>query len=53
MGDSVQGGVITYSAHNVQYVAVTSGDGGVIRKETIPEIVGGNPTVTVFALPKK
>jgi alcohol dehydrogenase (cytochrome c) len=53
MGDSVQGGIITYSAHNVQYVAVTSGDGGVLRKETIPDIVGGNPTVTVFGLPKK
>jgi alcohol dehydrogenase (cytochrome c) len=53
LGDSVQGGVITYSAHNVQYVAVTSGDGGVIRHETIPEVVGGNPTVTIFALPKK
>jgi alcohol dehydrogenase (cytochrome c) len=51
--DSVQGGVITYLAHNVQYVAVTSGDGGVIRHETIPEIVGGNPTITVFGLPKK
>ncbi|HEV1287925.1 MAG TPA: PQQ-binding-like beta-propeller repeat protein, partial [Bryobacteraceae bacterium] len=51
--DSVQGGVITYSAHNVQYVAVTSGDGGVIRHETMPEVVGGNPTVTVFGLPKK
>jgi alcohol dehydrogenase (cytochrome c) len=53
LGDSVQGGVITYSAHNVQYVAVTSGEGGVIRHETIPEVVGGNPTVTIFALPKK
>jgi alcohol dehydrogenase (cytochrome c) len=53
LGDSVQGGVITYSAHNVQYVAVTSGDGGVIRHETMPEVVGGNPTVTVFGLPKK
>jgi alcohol dehydrogenase (cytochrome c) len=53
LGDSIQGGVITYSTHNVQYVAVTSGDGGVIRKETMPEIVGGNPTLTVFALPKK
>ena len=53
LGDSVQGGVITYSAHNVQYVAVTSGDGGVLRHETIPEVVGGNPTVTVFGLPKK
>jgi alcohol dehydrogenase (cytochrome c) len=53
LGDSVQGGVITYSTHNVQYVAVTSGDGGVLRHETIPEILGGNPTVTVFGLPKK
>lgn len=53
LGDSVQGGVITYSAHNVQYVAVTSGDGGVIRHETMPEVTGGNPTVTVFGLPKK
>src|SRR5579862_992778 len=53
LGDSVQGGIITYSAHNVQYVGVTSGDGGVLRHETVPEIVGGNPTVTVFGLPKK
>jgi alcohol dehydrogenase (cytochrome c) len=53
LGDSVQGGVITYSTHNVQYVAVTSGDGGVIRHETMPEVTGGNPTVTVFGLPKK
>lgn len=51
--DSVQGGVITYAAHNTQYVAVTSGDGGVIRHETMPEVVGGNPTVTVFGLPRK
>jgi alcohol dehydrogenase (cytochrome c) len=53
LGDSVQGGVITYSANNVQYVAVTSGDGGVIRHETMPEVTGGNPTVTVFGIPKK
>jgi alcohol dehydrogenase (cytochrome c) len=53
MGDSIQGGVITYSAHNVQYVAVTSGDGNVIGSKNFPEIKGGNPTVTVFALPKK
>jgi hypothetical protein len=45
--------VFTYSAHNVQYVAVTSGDGGVIRHETMPEVIGGKPTVTVFGLPKK
>ena len=53
LNDSIQGGVITYSAKGVQYVAVVSGDGGVIAKKTMPEIVGGNPTVTVFGLPKK
>jgi PQQ-dependent dehydrogenase (methanol/ethanol family) len=53
LGDTIQGGVITYSAHNVQYVAVVSGDGAVINKMTIPEISGGNPTVSVFALPTK
>ena len=51
--DSVQGGVITYSAKNTQYVAVVSGDGGVIAHATIPEVIGGNPTVTIFGLPKK
>jgi len=53
LADSIQGGVITYSAHNVQRVAVVSGDGGVINKKAIPEISGGNPTITVFALPPK
>jgi alcohol dehydrogenase (cytochrome c) len=53
MGDSIQGGVITYSAHNTQYVAVTSGDGNVIGHKNFPEIKGGNPMVTVFGLPKK
>ena len=53
LGDSVQGGVITYATRGIQYVAVTSGDGGVIRKETMPELVGGSPTVTIFALPKR
>ena len=53
LGDSVQGGVITYSAHNNQYVAVTSGDGNVIGNKNFPEIKGGNPTVTVFGLPKR
>jgi alcohol dehydrogenase (cytochrome c) len=53
MGDSIQGGVITYSAHNNQYVAVTSGDGNVIGNKNFPEIKGGNPTVTIFGLPKK
>jgi alcohol dehydrogenase (cytochrome c) len=53
LADSIQGGVVTYAAHNVQYVAVVSGDGGVINKNSIPEIKGGNPTITVFGLPKK
>ncbi len=53
LADSMQGGVITYSAHSVQHVAVISGDGGVINKKAIPEISGGNPTITVFALPAK
>jgi alcohol dehydrogenase (cytochrome c) len=53
LADSMQGGVITYSAHNVQHVAVVSGDGGVINRKAIPEISGGNPTITVFALPAK
>jgi len=53
LGDSIQGGVITYSAHNNQYIAVTSGDGNVIGSKNFPEIKGGNPTVTVFGLSKK
>jgi alcohol dehydrogenase (cytochrome c) len=53
LGDSIQGGVITYSARNVQYVAVTSGDGNVIGSKSFPEIKGGNPMLTIFSLPKK
>ena len=53
LGDSIQGGVVTYSAHNTQYVAVTSGDGNVIGSKNFSEIKGGNPTVTIFGLPKK
>jgi alcohol dehydrogenase (cytochrome c) len=53
LNDSIQGGVITYSVKGTQLVAVVSGDGGVINKRTFPQIVGGNPTVTLLALPKK
>jgi alcohol dehydrogenase (cytochrome c) len=52
LGDSIQGGIITYSAHNVQRVAVVSGDGGVISTRRMPEVIGGNPTITVFAVQK-
>jgi alcohol dehydrogenase (cytochrome c) len=50
LADTIQGGVITYSTRSIQYVAVVSGDGGVITKKTMPEVIGGNPTITVFAL---
>jgi len=53
LADTIQGGVITYSTRSIQYVAVVSGDGGVITKKTMPEVIGGNPTITVFALPQK
>jgi hypothetical protein len=52
LGDSIPGGVITYSAHNVQRVAVVSRDGGVISTRRMPEVIGGNPTITVFAAQK-
>jgi alcohol dehydrogenase (cytochrome c) len=53
LNDSVQGGVVTYSAKDTQFVAVVSGDGGVIKNGTFPEIVGGNPSVTILGLPRK
>jgi alcohol dehydrogenase (cytochrome c) len=53
LGDSIQGGVITYSAHHVQYVAVVSGDGGVINHGFFPQIIGGNQSVTIFGVKKQ
>jgi alcohol dehydrogenase (cytochrome c) len=53
LADSIQGGVITYAANGVQYVAVVSGDGGVINSKTMPAVVGGNPSVTVLGLSGK
>lgn len=50
---SIQGGVITYLAYGQQCVAVVSGNGGVLNERSIPAIKGGNPTVTIFALPKR
>lgn len=50
LGDSVQGGIITYSAHGAQRVAVVSGDGGVISTKRFPQVVGGKPTITVFGV---
>jgi alcohol dehydrogenase (cytochrome c) len=48
--DSIQGGVMTYLAHDVQNVAVVHGMTSLFK---IKEIVGGNPTVTVFRIGKK
>lgn len=53
LNDSVQGGVVTYSAGNGQFLAVVSGDGGVINSKTFPQVVGGNPAITIFGLAKK
>ena len=53
LNDSVQGGVITYLARGTQFVAVVSGNGGVISRKTFPSISGGNPTVTLLALRTK
>jgi len=51
LSDSIQGGVITYGVSGAQYVAVVSGDGGVINSKTMP-IPATNPSVTVLAIPK-
>jgi len=50
LGGPAGGGVVTYSAHGVQNVAIVSGLVGVYNL-VAPEIGGGNTTVTVFRLP--
>jgi alcohol dehydrogenase (cytochrome c) len=52
LGGPAGGGVVTYSAHGRQNVAVVSGLVGVYNL-VAPEIGGGNTTVTVFRLPRK
>jgi alcohol dehydrogenase (cytochrome c) len=49
LGGPAGGGVVTYSAHGRQNVAVISGIVGVYNL-VAPEIGGGNTTVTVFRL---
>jgi alcohol dehydrogenase (cytochrome c) len=51
LGGPAGGGVVTYSAHGKQNVAVVSGIVGVYNL-VAPEIGGGNTTVTVFRLPE-
>lgn len=52
MKDSVQGGVATYAAHGKQYVAIVSGAGAFFSR-LVPQLKGGNTTVTIFGLRKK
>lgn len=49
LGGPAGGGVVTYSAHGVQNVAIVSGFVGVYNS-IAPEIGGGNTTVTIFRL---
>ncbi|MDB6082769.1 MAG: Pyrrolo-quinoline quinone [Gammaproteobacteria bacterium] len=49
LGGPAGGGVVTYTAHGMQHVAVVSGFVGVYNM-IAPEIGGGNTTVTIFRL---
>jgi alcohol dehydrogenase (cytochrome c) len=50
LGGPVGGGVISYAAGGKQHVAAVSGFVGGYYNRMAPDIGGGNPTVTVFAL---
>jgi alcohol dehydrogenase (cytochrome c) len=50
VGGPIAGGVVSYASGDKQYVAVVSGFVGGYYNQFAPEIGGGNPTVTVFAL---
>jgi alcohol dehydrogenase (cytochrome c) len=50
LGGPAAGGVVTYTARNVQSVAVVSGLVGIYNL-IAPDIGGGNTTVSVFRLP--
>ena len=47
---SGRGGLVSYAVGGKQYVAVVSGFVGGYYNQMAPEIGGGNPTITVFAL---
>ena len=49
VGGPISGGVVSYDATGHQHVAVVSGFVGYYNI-VAPEIGGGNPTVSVFAL---
>ena len=50
LGDPAAGGLVSYASGDRQYVAVVSGFVGGYYNQMAPEIGGGNPTITVFAL---
>ena len=50
LGAPIGGGVMSYAAGGRQHVAVVSGFVGGYYNQMAPEIGGGNPTITVFAL---
>jgi alcohol dehydrogenase (cytochrome c) len=49
VGGPIGGGVVSYSGNGKQCVAVVSGFVG-LYNQVAPELGGGNPTITVFAL---
>ena len=50
LGGPAAGGLVSYASGDRQYVAVVSGFVGGYYNQMAPEIGGGNPTITVFAL---
>jgi alcohol dehydrogenase (cytochrome c) len=50
VGGPIAGGMVSYASGGKQYVAVVSGFVGGYYHQMAPEIGGGNPTITVFAL---
>ena len=50
LGGPAAGGLVSYASGGRQYVAVVSGFVGGYYNQMAPEIGGGNPTITVFAL---
>jgi alcohol dehydrogenase (cytochrome c) len=50
VGGPIAGGVVSYAAGGKQHVAVVAGFVGGYYNQMAPEIGGGNPTITIFAL---
>jgi glucose dehydrogenase len=50
VGGPIAGGIVSYASGGKQYVAAVSGFVGGYYNQMAPEIGGGNPTITVFAL---